>query len=84
MSSDGSVSRWLQGFRVGDDADIERLWDRDFHRLVALARVRLARNDRRACAGICVLEDDARPSLTAGLSRSIDSHRVSDDRQRRQ
>ena len=41
MSEDGSVSRWLEGLRAGDAADIERLWDRYFHRLVALAGARL-------------------------------------------
>ena len=47
MSAEGSVSRWLQGLRIGDHADIERLWDRYFHRLVALRVARLARSDRR-------------------------------------
>ena len=33
----------VAGLKAGDDADIQRLWDRYFHRLVALAGARLAR-----------------------------------------
>ena len=47
MSEDGSVSRWLEGLRAGDAADIERLWDRYFHHLVALAGTRLPGHVRR-------------------------------------
>ncbi len=47
MSDDGSVSRWLEGLRAGDDADIRRVWDRYFHRLVALAGARLPGHARR-------------------------------------
>jgi DNA-directed RNA polymerase specialized sigma24 family protein len=47
MPDDGSVSRWLEGLRAGDAADIQRLWDRYFHRLVALAGARLPGHARR-------------------------------------
>jgi DNA-directed RNA polymerase specialized sigma24 family protein len=47
MSDDESVSRWLEGLKTGDDADIRRLWDRYFHRLVALAGSRLPGRGRR-------------------------------------
>lgn len=47
MADDASVSRWLDGLRAGDDADIERLWDCYFERLVALARTRLPARERR-------------------------------------
>jgi DNA-directed RNA polymerase specialized sigma24 family protein len=47
MSDDGSISRWLEGLREGDSADIQRLWDRYFHRLVGLAAARLPRHARR-------------------------------------
>jgi RNA polymerase sigma factor (sigma-70 family) len=47
LSDDGSISRWLEGLKAGDPADIERLWDRYFHRLVALAGARLPRHARR-------------------------------------
>ena len=42
MGEDASVSHWLDGLRAGDGADIERLWDRYFLRLVALARGKLS------------------------------------------
>ncbi len=47
MAEDASVSNWLDGLRAGDGADIERLWDRYFLRLVALARGKLSSRNRR-------------------------------------
>jgi DNA-directed RNA polymerase specialized sigma24 family protein len=47
MSDDDSVSRWLEGLRVGRDADIRRLWDRYFQQLVRLAGTRLPGHARR-------------------------------------
>jgi DNA-directed RNA polymerase specialized sigma24 family protein len=47
MSDDASVSHWLDGLRAGDAADIGRLWDRYFTKLVALARARLPAPTRR-------------------------------------
>jgi DNA-directed RNA polymerase specialized sigma24 family protein len=47
MPGDNSVSRWLEGLREGNDADIERLWDRYFERLVRLAGKRLPGHARR-------------------------------------
>jgi RNA polymerase sigma factor (sigma-70 family) len=47
VSDDGSISRWLEGLKAGDSADIQRLWDRYFHRLVGLAGARLPRHARR-------------------------------------
>ena len=47
MPDDGSISRWLEGLKAGDATDIERLWDRYFHRLVALAGARLPGRHRR-------------------------------------
>jgi hypothetical protein len=38
---DGSVTRWLAPLQEGDPAAVQQLWDRYFHRLVDLARVRL-------------------------------------------
>ena len=43
----GSISRWLEGLKAGNAADIERLWDRYFHRLVGLAAARLPGHARR-------------------------------------
>jgi DNA-directed RNA polymerase specialized sigma24 family protein len=47
MSHDNSVTHWLDGVKAGDDADIQRLWDRYFQRLVRLASSRLPRHSRR-------------------------------------
>jgi DNA-directed RNA polymerase specialized sigma24 family protein len=41
MSSDGSVTRWLQPLQAGDPAAVEQLWQRYFPRLAALPRARL-------------------------------------------
>jgi RNA polymerase sigma factor (sigma-70 family) len=48
MSSEGSVSRWLDRFLTGDSDAVRQLWQRYFHRLVALARQRLRQLPRAA------------------------------------
>jgi DNA-directed RNA polymerase specialized sigma24 family protein len=47
VTEDASVSRWLDGLKAGDDADIARLWERYFRKLVALARAKLPARTRR-------------------------------------
>jgi DNA-directed RNA polymerase specialized sigma24 family protein len=47
MESENSVSLWLDGLREGNDADVKRLWDRYFRRLVNLASTRLPGHARR-------------------------------------
>ena len=47
MGNENSVTRWLEGVKVGDDAAIAQLWNRYFERLVWLARGRLPRSCRR-------------------------------------
>jgi RNA polymerase sigma factor (sigma-70 family) len=47
MADDRSVTHWLEGARAGEDADIGRLWDRYFQRLVQLAGARLPGRARR-------------------------------------
>jgi DNA-directed RNA polymerase specialized sigma24 family protein len=47
MSSDGSVSRLLDGFKAGDDAAVRSLWERYCDRLVRLARHKLRHTGRR-------------------------------------
>jgi len=44
---DASVSGWLDGLRAGDEADIQRLWDRYFQQLVRLAGKKLPGHARR-------------------------------------
>ena len=48
MDTEGSVTRWLGQLRAGDDAAAQALWERYFHRLVGLARVKLQGHPRRA------------------------------------
>ncbi len=47
MASDESVTRWVHGVKAGNDADIERLWNRYFSRLVGLASSKLPGHCRR-------------------------------------
>jgi len=48
MTSDGSVSHWIDSLKEGDAAAAQQLWERYFHRLVWLARRRLQAAPRRA------------------------------------
>ncbi|WP_422923958.1 ECF-type sigma factor [Singulisphaera sp. PoT] len=48
MLHDHSVTLWIDGVKVGDGSDIQRLWDRYFDRLVRLAGARLPAHCRRA------------------------------------
>ena len=48
MLDENSVTLWIDGIRAGDDADIHRLWDRYFERLVRLAGARLPTHSRRS------------------------------------
>jgi len=48
MPGENSVTRWIDGLREGSDADVQRLWDRYFQRLVHLASARLPGHARRA------------------------------------
>jgi DNA-directed RNA polymerase specialized sigma24 family protein len=43
-----SVTRWIDGVKTGDNADIQRLWNRYFERLVRLAGAKLPGHCRRA------------------------------------
>lgn len=46
--SEGSVTRWIGHLKGGDHRAAHHLWDRYFHRLVALARARLGQAPRLA------------------------------------
>jgi DNA-directed RNA polymerase specialized sigma24 family protein len=58
MSDMGSITRWLDGLKAGDDAAAQKLWEDYFQRLVALARARLQGVQRRA-------EDEEDAALSA-------------------
>jgi DNA-directed RNA polymerase specialized sigma24 family protein len=48
MSSPGSVTHWIGQLRAGDHATAQKLWERYFEQLVALARRKLGGSPRRA------------------------------------
>ena len=48
MSTDGSVTGWIDRLKAGDHAAAQPLWERYFARLVGLARQRLEGQPRRA------------------------------------
>ena len=48
VSSDGSVTQWIREAKAGDEAALERLWERYFPPLVALCQKRLRGHPRRA------------------------------------
>src|SRR5262245_63330162 len=48
MAPEGSVTRWIDQLQVGDAVAARQLWQRYFHRLVGLARRKLAETPRRA------------------------------------
>jgi DNA-directed RNA polymerase specialized sigma24 family protein len=58
VSPEGSVTRWLAPLQAGDPAAVQQLWQRYFHRLVGLARARLAGAPRR-------VEDEEDVALSA-------------------
>ncbi len=48
LSSGRSVTHWIALLKAGDEAAAQKLWERYFHRLVALARAKLRGSPRRA------------------------------------
>jgi DNA-directed RNA polymerase specialized sigma24 family protein len=48
MSSSGSVTCWIQQLKEGDQAALQKVWERYFHRLVGLARKKLQGAPRQA------------------------------------
>jgi DNA-directed RNA polymerase specialized sigma24 family protein len=64
---DGSVTRWVQGLKIGDPEATRRLWERYFGDLVRLARARL-RDASRAAAD----EEDAALSAFDSLCRGAE------------
>jgi DNA-directed RNA polymerase specialized sigma24 family protein len=68
MSSEGSVTRWLDPLRAGDPAAVEQLWQRYFHRLAGLARTRLPGVVRRVVDG-----EDVALSVIASFCRHAEA-----------
>ena len=64
MSSDDLSTHWLERLREGDQAAARQLWERYFHRLVGLARVKLRGGAGRA--------DDAEDVVLSALASFCD------------
>ena len=73
MSSDGSVTRWIDQLQLGDPAAVQQLWQRDFHRLVGLARKKLADTSRRVAD-----EEDVALSAFDSFCRNAEQGRFPD------
>ena len=48
LEPEGSVTRWIDHLKAGDDVAAQRLWERYFHQLVRLARANLRAKPRGA------------------------------------
>jgi DNA-directed RNA polymerase specialized sigma24 family protein len=73
MSPDGSVTHWIDQLQAGDRLAIERLWGRYFHRLVGLARKKLADSPRRVAD-----EEDVALSAFDSFCRNAEAGRFPD------
>jgi RNA polymerase sigma factor (sigma-70 family) len=70
MTSDDSVSQWLGQLRDGDQEAAQKLWERYFPRLVALARKRLHDAPCRAADG-----EDVALDVFASLCHGVEEGR---------
>ena len=70
MSSSGSVTYWLHQLKAGDQAAIQNLWERYFHRLVGLARKKLLDAPRQAAD-----EEDVALSAFHSFCRGAEENR---------
>ena len=68
MSSQGSVTRWVQALKGGDAAAAQPLWERYYRRLVTLARAKLRSTRRREADEEDVVQS-AFHSFFQGVSR---------------
>ena len=73
MSLDGSISRWIDGLHAGDSSAARQLWQRYFHRLVNLARQKLADGPRRMAD-----EEDVALSAFDSFCRNAEQGRFPD------
>jgi RNA polymerase sigma factor (sigma-70 family) len=70
MSSDASVTHWIDEFRRGDRTAAQQLWERYFHRLVRLARQQLPNRLLRAAD-----EEDVALSAFHSFCRGVEAGR---------
>jgi DNA-directed RNA polymerase specialized sigma24 family protein len=70
MSSEGSVTRWIDQLQAGNRAAAQPLWERYFQQLVYLARKKLQGNPRRAAD-----EEDVALSAFDSFCRAAENQR---------
>ena len=70
MSSEGSVTHWIDQLKAGNSAAAQPLWERYFQQLVRLARKKLQGRPRRASD-----EEDVALSAFASFCRAAENHR---------
>jgi DNA-directed RNA polymerase specialized sigma24 family protein len=70
MSSDASITRWLQQFQAGDRAAVQQLWERYFSHLVGLARKKL-----QGAPGRLADEEDVARSAFHSFCRNAEQKR---------
>jgi DNA-directed RNA polymerase specialized sigma24 family protein len=78
MTTEGSVTCWVSRLQAGDDSAAQKLWERYFPRLVALARLKIRGTPRRAAD-----EEDVALSAFDSFCRRAEEGRFPDlaDRQ---
>lgn len=77
MSSNGSISRWIDGLKAGEAEAAQRLWERYVVQLVRLARRRLGSASRSV-----VDEDDVAQTVFSTICRGATDGRFSDVKNR--
>jgi DNA-directed RNA polymerase specialized sigma24 family protein len=70
MSSEGSVTCWLEQLKAGDRTAVQKLWEGYFPRLVNLARAKLRHAPRRAAD-----EEDIALSALKSFCRAAEENR---------
>jgi DNA-directed RNA polymerase specialized sigma24 family protein len=73
MTSEGSVTRWVCRLQDGDAAAAQKLWERYFPRLVALARLKIRGSPRRGAD-----EEDVALSAFDSFCRKAEEGRFPD------
>ena len=71
MSSDGSVSRWINGLKAGDIEAAQRLWERYADQLIRLARRKLGAPHVVSLMKKMLLKMCSAPSAEAVCGRSL-------------
>lgn len=69
MTHDDSVTEWIGQYKQGDRAAVQRLWERYYGRLVAMARAKLGSNRR------VTDEEDAVQSAFASFCQGVEENR---------